>query len=67
MCRDLAVNAEGAGPVLDHAPLTCVAALRLGAQSQDGSDEGVREILETVDLVRLAAVADELGMRGWRR
>lgn len=41
-----------------------MAAPRLGAQSQYRWDEVVREILETVDLARLAAVADELDMVG---
>jgi hypothetical protein len=39
-------------------------ALRPWAQSQYRSDEVVREILETVDLVTLTAVADELGGMG---
>ena len=49
--------------VLDQAARLCGRAAA-GAQSQYRWDEVVREILETVDLARLAAVADELNMVG---
>jgi hypothetical protein len=64
--RGSEARTESGRYVLDQAAHLCGRAAA-GAQSQDGSDEVVREILETVDLVRLAAVADELGMKGWRR
>ena len=43
-----------------------LAALRLWAQNQYRSDEVVREILETADVVTLADVAGELGETGGR-
>jgi hypothetical protein len=41
-----------------------LAALRLWAQNQYRSDQGVREILETADVVRLAEVSSELRETG---